>query len=95
MLAHKIPAKMVESISKVKWLCANSCPPLNPIEKSKYKDINFEEFGGISRSLFNFTAMIPSKKNKKAGFVKFENNKSKFILCVEWWFKNQIGNYAI
>jgi hypothetical protein len=35
---------------------------LKPIEKSKYKAINLEELGGISRSLFRRTAMIPSKK---------------------------------
>ena len=42
--------------------------------------MNLLEFGGISKSLFKRTAIIPSKKNNNAGFVKFSINKEKFIL---------------
>ena len=42
--------------------------------------MNFEEFGGISKSLFSLTAIMPNKKNNKAGLVKLSNSKFKFIV---------------
>jgi hypothetical protein len=46
----------------------------------RYKEINFEEFSGISKSLFKYTAMIPSTKKRRAGFVKFSMSKFTFII---------------
>ena len=43
-------------------------------------EMNFEEFSGISKSLFNFTARTPKIKNSNAGLVKFSKSKSKFII---------------
>jgi hypothetical protein len=48
---------------------------LNPMEKRRYKEINLEELGGISRSLFSWTAKIPRKKNNRAGLVRLSINK--------------------
>jgi len=62
--------------------CESSCPPLNPMAKSKYSEMNFEEFGGISRSLFSSTATMPSTKNKRAGFVRFSSKRLKFMNMV-------------
>ena len=39
--------------------------------------MNLLEFGGISKSLFKRTAIIPNKKNNNAGFVKFSINNEK------------------
>jgi hypothetical protein len=50
----------------------SSCPPLKPIEKSRYRLINFAELAGISRSLFTRTANTPSKKKRSVGLVRFE-----------------------
>jgi hypothetical protein len=63
---------MDNKISLFQALCDNSCPPLNPIAKSRYKEMNLDEEGGISRSLFNKAAIIPNKKNNRAGLVRFE-----------------------
>lgn len=41
--------------------------------------MNFEEFLGISRSLFSWTARIPKKKNKSAGLVRLSASKLKSI----------------
>ena len=78
--AIKTPNKTDQNISIVKWLWANSSPPLNPMENSKYREINFEEFSGISKSLFNLTASTPKIKNSNAGLVRFSKSKSKFIV---------------
>jgi hypothetical protein len=43
-------------------LCANSCPPLNPIAKSRYNEINLLELLGISKSLLRITAITPPVK---------------------------------
>ena len=70
MRANKTPKSKDQIISKVIILCANSCPPLKPIANNRYNEINVEEFSGIFKSLFKFTAIKPKKKNNKAGFVK-------------------------
>jgi hypothetical protein len=44
--------------------------------------MNFEELGGISKSLFRYTAKIPSAKNSKAGLVKFSMSRFKFIINI-------------
>lgn len=77
-----MPNNIDQAISVENDSCDNSCPPLKPIENNRYKEINFEEFAGISKSLFNLTAIIPKIKNKNAGLVKFDTNKSKFIFYV-------------
>ena len=66
------PATQDHTISDEKGLWASSCPPLNPIENNKYRLMNFAVEAGISKSLLIRTAMIPSKKNSKVGFVRFE-----------------------
>jgi hypothetical protein len=70
-----IPKSIERPISVVNVSCDNSCPPLNPIENNKYNEINLEELGGISRSLFKQTARIPKKKNNNAGLVRFSINR--------------------
>jgi len=82
MSAKKMPNKSDQIISKLRSLCESSCPPLNPIDKSKYSDINLEELGGISKSLLSCTASMPRKKNRRAGFVKLSNNKCKSIKLI-------------
>ncbi len=42
--------------------------------------MNLEELGGISKSLFKYTAMIPRTKKSNAGFVRFSINKLRFML---------------
>ena len=74
-----IPNSIETAISELNVSCESSCPPLNPMEKRRYNEINLEELGGISKSLFSLTANIPKIKNKKAGFVTFEISKSAFI----------------
>jgi len=61
------PKIMDKNISGVNVSCDNSCPPLNPIANKRYIDMNLEEFGGISKSLLNTTAIIPSIKKVKQG----------------------------
>jgi hypothetical protein len=61
-------------ISGSNGLCANSCPPLNPMEKSRYSDINLLEDSGISKSLLTMVANMPSKKNNKVGLVRLETS---------------------
>jgi len=56
----------------VKPLCANSCPPLKPMENNKYREINLLDDAGISRSLFIMTARTPSTKNNRVGLVRFD-----------------------
>ncbi len=68
----KSPSNIEYMISASKSLCESSWPPLNPIAKSKYNDINLLDDLGISKSLFTMAAIIPNKKNKSVGFVKFE-----------------------
>jgi hypothetical protein len=70
-----IPNNIDQAISRVKVSCDSSCPPLNPMAKSRYREINFEEFWGISKSLFKYTAIIPKTKKSKAGFVKLSISK--------------------
>ncbi len=77
-----IPNIMDKIISPFIIWWDNSCPPLNPIAKSNYNDINLDEFGGISKSLFKYTAKIPKAKNSKAGFVKFSRRRFKFIIIL-------------
>ena len=60
-------------ISQFTWLCANSLPPLNPMDNNRYMEMNLEELSGILRSFLNCTARIPNMKNKSAGFVKFSS----------------------
>lgn len=48
--------------------------------------MNFEELGGISKSLLTNTAIIPSTKNRRAGFVKFSRSKLKFMSYVGYCF---------
>ncbi len=62
-----------------KCSCDNSCPPLNPIENSKYNEINLEVWSGMDRSLFMSTDTIPRIKKSSAGFVKFSNSKLRFM----------------
>jgi hypothetical protein len=50
------------------------------MQNNKYSEMNLEEFGGISRSLFKKTAIRPKTKNNNAGLVKFSSSKSIFIL---------------
>lgn len=73
------PNNIDQAISVLKVSCDNSCPPLKPIANNKYKEMNFEEFCGISKSLFKHTATIPSTKKSRAGFVRFSMSKLKFI----------------
>jgi hypothetical protein len=70
---------MESMISVVNASCDNSCPPLKPIANNKYSEMNFEELAGISRSLFTYTAIMPSTKNNKAGLVRFSVSRLKFI----------------
>ena len=74
-----MPNIIDQPISLVNVSCDNSCPPLNPIANKRYKEMNLEEFGGISKSLFKYTAMMPNTKNNNAGFVRFSISKLKFI----------------
>ena len=76
------PNKSENAISLVNVLCANSCPPLKPIENNKYNDINLAEDSGIVKSLFKRTAKIPNTKNSRVGLVRFESNKDKFIRII-------------
>lgn len=73
------PKKTDHRISSVKWLCANSCPPLKPMENKRYIEINLDVFEGISKSLFKRVARMPRRKNSSAGFVKLSKSKLKFI----------------
>lgn len=77
--AMPIPNKIDHPISMVNVSCDNSCPPLKPIENNKYSEINFEELGGISKSLFKYTANMPNTKKSKAGLVRLSNSRLKFI----------------
>lgn len=70
MTESAIEKRMEYNISELNSLCDNSCPPLKPIAKSKYNEINFEEESGIFKSLLNSVAMIPSTKNNNTGFLK-------------------------
>jgi hypothetical protein len=74
-----MPKRRAPINSSVNVSCDNSCPPLKPIENSKYREINFAELAGISKSLFKRTAMMPKRKNKKAGLVRLLISKFKFI----------------
>ena len=65
--------------SSVMLSCANSCPPLNPIENKRYKEINFAELDGISKSLFSRTAMMPNRKNRNAGLLRLLISRVLFI----------------
>jgi hypothetical protein len=78
-----IPNNIDHAISLENVSCESSCPPLNPIEKSKYNEMNLDELGGISKSLFKYTATIPRIKNSSAGLVKFSRSKLKFIVVLE------------
>ena len=75
-----MPSNIDQAISMLKVSWDNSCPPLKPIAKSKYKEINFDELGGIAKSLFKYTATIPNTKKSRAGLVKFSVRSSLFIL---------------
>jgi hypothetical protein len=66
-------------ISVLKPLCDNSCPPLNPIENNKYREMNLLEEAGISKSLFTKVAKIPNRKNKSVGLLRLLNNNSNFM----------------
>jgi hypothetical protein len=44
------------------------------MENRRYREMNFDEFEGISRSLFKRTANIPRKKKSRAGFVRLSIN---------------------
>jgi hypothetical protein len=52
------------------------------MEKSRYREINFDELAGISRSLFTLTARMPRTKKSRAGLVRFSSNKFMFISFV-------------
>lgn len=71
------PNKILHIISMLNTLCSNSCPPLKPIANKRYKEINLEEFGGISKSLFTSTANTPNTKNKSAGLVRLSKSRIK------------------
>jgi hypothetical protein len=75
-----IPKSIDQAISLLKVSWDNSCPPLNPIANNKYNEINLDELGGISKSLFKYTEMIPSTKKSSAGLVRFSSSKLKFML---------------
>jgi hypothetical protein len=48
----KIPKIIDHRIFRLNDSWDNSCPPLKPMEINRYNEINLEELGGISRSLF-------------------------------------------
>lgn len=75
--ASKKPNNKNLRISVVMPELANSVPPLNPMEKSKYKAKKPLEALGISKSLFTILAKTPNKKNKSVGFDKLNVNNSK------------------
>ena len=78
-MATEMPKITDHTISNLKWLWANSCPPLKPIENKRYSEMNFEVLSGISKSLLSLVAMIPRRKNNKAGLVRLSNNKFRFM----------------
>ena len=43
-----------------------------------------EELGGISKSLFSFTEIIPRTKKSNAGFVRLSSKRLKFIYTVSF-----------
>jgi hypothetical protein len=49
------------------------------MENNKYKEINFEVFSGISKSLLKSLANIPRKKKSKAGLVRFSTRRFRFM----------------
>jgi hypothetical protein len=69
------------------WLWANSWPPLKPMENRRYREINLDELAGISKSLFNLTAIIPRIKNKNAGLVRLSTNKLRLV-CSNIYFSD-------
>ena len=79
MSERPIPNSIDNMISLLKASCDNSCPPLKPMAKSRYMEMNFDILAGISKSLFTYTAMIPRTKNNNAGFVKFSISKLRSI----------------
>jgi hypothetical protein len=79
IMASETEATSVTPTSLVNPLCANSSPPLNPIENNKYSEINLEELAGISKSLFTTAAITPNKKNSNVGLVKLLISISKFM----------------
>ncbi len=78
-----MPNNIDKPISFVNVSCDNSCPPLKPIANNKYREINFEELAGISKSLLKYTAIKPSIKNSNAGFVRFSISKLQFMSTVD------------
>ena len=67
------------AISEVNWLWASSCPPLKPIEKSRYKEMNLADDSGMVRSLLILMATIPNIKKSSVGLVRLLNKISVFI----------------
>lgn len=51
--AKKPPKIKLQMISELNALCANSCPPLNPMDNKRYSVINLDELSGIFRSLLS------------------------------------------
>jgi hypothetical protein len=48
---------------------------------NKYMEMNLDELGGICRSLFNKTAMTPSRKKRSAGLLRFSRMR---LACIKW-----------
>ena len=65
MIDKPIPNRIFIAKSIVMVSCESSCPPLKPIEKRRYKDINFEELDGMAKSLLAITEKMPSKKQQR------------------------------
>ncbi len=66
-----IPNAIDHPISLVKVSCDNFRPPLNPIANKRYSDINFDELGGISNSLFNTQPVYQTQKTVTRGLLNF------------------------
>jgi hypothetical protein len=64
------PNARAQNIPVVNSLWESSCPPLNPMEIIKYKAMNLALVGGISKSLFSFTAKTPRIKKRRLGLVR-------------------------
>jgi hypothetical protein len=65
--AMTIATISVIAIWELMPLSASSCPPLKPMDNSKYSENNFGKGWGISKSDFKKTASIPKKKNNTGG----------------------------
>jgi hypothetical protein len=78
MMASSNPNRILRNSNPKSPSCDNATPPLKPIAKSRYKEINRELLDGMSRSLLICIAKTPRIKNSNAGLRRFSVRALRF-----------------